>query len=354
MTKTQQALKEKRILIVDPLGECLPLAKKLVSENYEKTILARSFEDLLRILTNARKDREPLDLLVLSLKLPECTALDGMKSLRKIYDGPLMLLAESADQRDIQMPQTAADDCFVQSLSPELFVLKVERLLIRRILRDQMGVSTYRSESLFLNILAVMAKVLEAKDPNTRFHSEKVSMLASNIAREMGFSEEEVKRVSIAGILHDIGKMGISEAILKKAGPLTLEEREIVERHPSDAAQMLGSLEMLKGAVSYIKHHHEHFDGSGYPDQLAGESIPLGARIIHVAEAFDSMVTQRSYSPALSPEEAMAELQQLSGVQFDPNVVDVLDQILSKTGLLLPSADMPAKSLPQLLEELGE
>lgn len=360
MLKTRQSLREKRIMIVDPVGECLPLAKKLVDENFEKTGLARSFEDLLRILASAHAKEDPIDLLVLSMKLPECAAFDGMRPIRKIFDGPLMLLADSAEQRDIHMRQHgAADDYFVQSDNGELFILKIERLLIRRILKDQLGQSTHRNEMLFLNILAVMAKVLEAKDPNTRFHSEKVSMLASNIARELKFSEDEIKRVSIAGILHDIGKMGVPEAILMKPGALTASERVIVEKHPLIATQILGPIEKLERAVSYIKHHHEHYDGTGYPDQLSGNAIPLGARIIHVAEAFDAMVTQKSYAPALAPDDALAEIQSNSGGQFDPDVVDALSVILKRTGLLgdkpavkLEDSEMSSKSLPQLLEEL--
>lgn len=354
MAKTRQSLKEKRILLVDPLGECLSLAKKLVDENFQKTILARSFEDLLRILANARATREPVDLLIMSMNMPECGDADSLKAVRHVYDGPSMLLAESAEQRDLQARTgVSPDDIFVLSSSPELFTLKVERLLIRRIMREQIGLSTYRNEALFLNILAVMAKVLEAKDPNTRFHSEKVSMLATNMAREMGFPEDEIKRVSIAGILHDIGKMGIPEAILRKQGPLDPSEREIVERHPLIAAQILEPIEKLKSAVSYIKHHHEHHDGSGYPDQLAGDAIPLGARILHVAEAFDSMVTRKSYAESLSPEEALDEIWRCSGRQFDPAVVEVLDTILRRSGLLLPQTEMPTKSLPQLLEEFA-
>ena len=363
MLKTYQTLKEKRILIVDPIGEHLVLAKKLVDENFERTVLARSFEDLLRILSVSSGPRERLDLLVLSMKLPECAGMDGLKSIRQVFDGPLMLLTESEEQRDYHMRQHgAADDCFVQSQNAELFMLKVERLLIRHILREQLGQSTFRNETLFLNILAVMAKVLEAKDPNTRFHSEKVSMLASNLAREMKFSEEEIKRVSIAGILHDIGKMGIPESILQKAGLLTPAERAIVERHPVIAAQILEPIEKLKSAVGYIKHHHEHFDGGGYPDQLSGDMIPLGARILHVAEAFDAMVTQKSYCNALASEDALAEIQSNAGGQFDPDVVDALTAILGRTGLAggqpqqtqQSENEMPTKSLPQLLEELAD
>ncbi|MEI6232816.1 MAG: HD domain-containing phosphohydrolase [Planctomycetota bacterium] len=354
MSSTRQTLKSKRILIVDPLGECLPLAKKLVDENFEKTILSRSFEELLRILTNARATREPIDLLIVSMHLPEFNDADFFKTIRSVYSGAMMSLAESTDQRDLQLRLSGgADDIFVQNSNPELFLLKVECLLTRKILRDQMGLSTYRNEALFLNILAVMAKVLEAKDPNTRFHSEKVSMLATNIAREMGLPEDEIKRVSIAGILHDIGKMGIPESILRKPGPLDPAEREVVERHPLLAAQILEPIEKLKQAVDYIKHHHEHYDGSGYPEQLSGDAIPLGARILHVAEAFDSMVTVKNYAETLLPEEALAEIQRCAGQQFDPFIVDVLDRILRRSGLLVPQANMPTKSLPQLLEEFA-
>ena len=355
MIKTRQLLKEKRILIVDPLGECLSLAKKLIDESFEKTILARSFEELLEILANARAKREPLDLLILSLRLPECADTERMKSVRLMHDGQLMLLTESVEQRDLQMRQGgSADDFFVQSASPELFLVKVERLLTQRLLRDQLGLSTYRNETLFLNILAVMAKVLEAKDPNTRFHSEKVSMLATSMAREMGFPDDEVKRVSIAGILHNIGKMGIPEAILRKPGLLDPAEREVVERHPLIAAQILEPIEKLKSAVSYIKHHHEHYDGSGYPDQLVGEAIPLGARVLHVAEAFDSMVMKKTYAETLSTEDALEEIWRCSGTQFDPKAVEALDKILRRSGVLISQADMPTKSLPQLLEEFSE
>ena len=352
MNRTSLALRGKRILIVDPLGECLPLAKKLVSENFERTILAHSFADLMRILVDARANGEALDMLVVSLKLPECMGVEGLKPIRNSFDGPILVVADSTEHRDVQMMHNIADDCFVNSQSVELFAMKVERLLVRRILRDQVGLSTYRNETLFLNILAVMAKVLEAKDPNTRFHSEKVSMLASNIAREMNFTEEEVKRVSIAGILHDIGKMGVPEAILRKPGSLNPAERQQVERHPVIAAQILEPIEKLKSAVSFIRHHHERYDGTGYPDQLSGDMIPLGARILHVAEAFDSMVTQRTYSEALLPDEALAEIQSCAGHQFDPHVVDALTSILKRTKILAPLND-PSKSMPQLIEEIN-
>lgn len=199
-----------------------------------------------------------------------------------------------------------------------------------------------------------MAKVLEAKDPYTRFHSEKVSTLAASIAREYGFADDEVRRIGIAGILHDLGKMGVKEAILKKPGPLDPEERTAVQRHPVIAATILEPIEQLQSAIGFIKYHHEHFDGTGYPEGRRGEEIPLGARIIHCAEAFDAMVSRRSYNTPRTGEQALEELKRCAGGQFDPECVKVLEAVLRKSGQLsLPSdKGSSGRNLAQLLEDL--
>jgi HD-GYP domain-containing protein (c-di-GMP phosphodiesterase class II) len=198
-----------------------------------------------------------------------------------------------------------------------------------------------------------MAKVLEAKDPYTRFHSEKVSQLSSAVAREMGFNDEETRRIGIAGILHDLGKIGINESILMKPGPLDPKEREIVQRHPVIASTILEPIEQLQGALGYIKHHHEHFDGSGYPEKLSGEEIPLGARIIHATEAYDAMISRRSYSVPRSSDEAMKELRSCVGSQFDPHVVEALSRTLGRSiRALTEEHGRAGRSLAELLKDL--
>jgi HD-GYP domain-containing protein (c-di-GMP phosphodiesterase class II) len=168
----------------------------------------------------------------------------------------------------------------------------------------------------------------------------------------MGFQDDEVRRIGIAGILHDIGKMGIREAILQKPGPLDKAERDTVERHAIIASTILEPIEQLQSAVGYIKHHHERFDGTGYPDHLAGEQIPLGARIIHVAEAFDAMVARRSYNVPKSPEEALAELRRCAGSQFDPQVIAAAAVVLKRNGFLAERQPEAERSLPDILEDL--
>jgi HD-GYP domain-containing protein (c-di-GMP phosphodiesterase class II) len=141
-------------------------------------------------------------------------------------------------------------------------------------------------------------------------------------ARELGLSKDEVKRVEIASLLHDIGKIGIPDTILGKPGKLTDEEFEIVKDHPVRGCEIMGSIAAMKNVIPGIRHHHERYDGLGYPDKLKGREIPLLGRIISVADVFDALTTDRPYRGAISIDETLEYLQSNSGYQFDPDVVD--------------------------------
>ncbi len=350
----QQAIKVMRVLVVEPNDETREsVVAKMVSEGYENVTTATSGEDAIRLLSLGLAKREAVDLVLLSLSLADRPGLEGFHEIRNVFDVALVLLTERENRTlALEGMGRGADDYVLTPISADLLMLKAEKLLTRRFLRREIHRSTARNETLFLNILAVMAKVLEAKDPYTRFHSEKVSMWSSMVAREMGFQDDEVRRIGVAGILHDIGKMGIREAILKKPGPLDRAEREVVERHPIIASTILEPIEQLQSAVGYIRYHHEHFDGTGYPEHLVGEQIPLGARIIHTAEAFDTMVSMRSYNVARTPDDALNELRRCSGLQFDPQAVEAMAAVLRRQGTLGLNPEMPSKSLPELLEDL--
>ncbi|HYG76722.1 MAG TPA: HD domain-containing phosphohydrolase [Planctomycetota bacterium] len=354
MLTAHQAIKVMRVLVADPCDESLAsITSKLKTERFEKVFTVRSGEEALRMLSVGLASREPIDLLLLSLDLPDRPGLETFEEVHNVFDVGLVLLSNREDRHLVlEGMGRGADDYVLRPVNADMFLLKAEKLLTQRFLKKEIRRSTARNETLFLNVLAVMAKVLEAKDPYTRFHSHKVSELSSQVAREMGFQDDEVRRIGVAGILHDIGKMGIREAILKKPGPLDKAEREIVQRHSIIASTILEPIEQLQSAVGYIKHHHEHFDGSGYPDKLSGEQIPLGARIIHAAEAFDAMVATRSYNVPKTPEEALAELRRCSGTQFDPQVVEATAAVLRRTGQLTARVELPPKSLPELLEDL--
>ncbi len=184
-------------------------------------------------------------------------------------------------------------------------------------------------KDLFLKLVRVMVNALDAKSPWTKGHSERVSMYAEQIAMEMLIDGEEVKNLKLAGLLHDIGKIGTYDHLLDKPGKLTKEEFDIVKRHPAQGAVILQEIKQLKDIIPYIRFHHEKLDGNGYPDRLKGESIPLGARILHVADSFDSMTSDRPYRPAPGIEYALSELQRYKGTQFDYRVVEAFLKVLA-------------------------
>ena len=172
-----------------------------------------------------------------------------------------------------------------------------------------------------LDTITCLAYSVAPKDPHTEGHSQAVSRLAAQIAMQMRLSEAEIEEIRLAGIVHDIGKIHVPESVLSKPAPLTAQEYEIVKSHAAWGAKILEPLKVIT-IERIVRHHHEAFDGQGYPDCLRGEQIPLGARIITVADAFDAMVSARAYRKGRPVEAALAELRRCRGTQFDPFVVD--------------------------------
>jgi diguanylate cyclase (GGDEF)-like protein/putative nucleotidyltransferase with HDIG domain len=178
-----------------------------------------------------------------------------------------------------------------------------------------------------LRAAASLAHAVDARDAYTGSHSYMVGELAARVARKMGLELEQVELTRLAGSLHDLGKLAIPEEILRKPGPLNEAERLVLERHPQIGFRMLDSLG-VEPVASWVLHHHERWDGDGYPDRLGGERIPLGSRILFVADAYDAMTTDRVYRSRLSHERAIAELERCAGTQFDPEVVSAFVAML--------------------------
>ncbi|HWG56607.1 MAG TPA: diguanylate cyclase [Gaiellaceae bacterium] len=174
---------------------------------------------------------------------------------------------------------------------------------------------------------ASLARAVDARDAYTGSHSERVADLAARLAARLGLDAEQVELTRLAGSLHDLGKLAIPEEILRKPGPLSETERLVLERHPQIGFRMLESLG-VEPVAEWVLHHHERWDGSGYPDRLPGDRIPLGARIIFVADAYDAMTSDRVYRDRLGDDEAIAELERCGGTQFDPGVVAALAEEL--------------------------
>jgi putative nucleotidyltransferase with HDIG domain len=168
-----------------------------------------------------------------------------------------------------------------------------------------------------------LANAIDDKDHFTRGHSRKVAAYSEILCRALGLSEAETEEICLAGMLHDIGKVGIPEPLLNKGGALNAEEWELMKTHTELGARILEPLQSIGKIRSIVRHHHEYFDGSGYPDGLAGEQIPAGARIVTIADAFDTITSERTYKKRRTPEDALRELERCAGTQFDPELIRV-------------------------------
>jgi len=203
-----------------------------------------------------------------------------------------------------------------------------------------------QNQELFLETIKTLAAAIDAKDQYTHGHSERVSSFSMAISRHLGLTQEEVFRVHIAAILHDVGKLGIRESILNKPGGLSDEEFDIMRQHPSIGAQIMSPIRMLKDIIPGIRNHHETWNGKGYPDQLKGEEIPMVARIIGIADTFDAMTTTRPYQQAMTLDYVLDKMRSMSGTRFDPVVIDAFIAAVEAGDITppAPSSEQPVSS----------
>ncbi|MBI3522420.1 MAG: HD-GYP domain-containing protein [Chloroflexi bacterium] len=207
------------------------------------------------------------------------------------------------------------------------------------------------TRSLFFGTVSALSQAIDAKDGFTRGHADRVSRIAGAIARQMSLSERVIEQIELAGLLHDIGKIGVEDRVLMKPMRLDPDETELMRRHPIYGAAILEPSAALRPLVPYVLHHHENFNGTGYPEGLAGESIPLGSRIIIVADAYEAMTSDRIYRKAIGHDRAMDELSRYKGMQFDPRVVRALEQLIAKQGAqAFEVSDLPPINYETLAE----
>jgi putative nucleotidyltransferase with HDIG domain len=190
-------------------------------------------------------------------------------------------------------------------------------------------------EKAYLGTAQALAAALEAKDSYTADHASSIAEMAVEVGREFGLDEEALRDLRYAAIFHDIGKIAIPDAILNKPGPLTPAEFEVIKRHPIVGEQILAPVPFLEQVRRIVRHDHERWDGSGYPDGLRGRQIPIGARIVLAVDAFHAMVSDRAYRKGMSSESARLELRGCSGTQFDPDVVEAFLRVLDRRGGVL-------------------
>jgi putative nucleotidyltransferase with HDIG domain len=188
---------------------------------------------------------------------------------------------------------------------------------------SQLHTARKQIEKNFKETISALAEAVEAKDAYTRGHCDRVARISVAIAKRVGLDTTRSMELELAAILHDVGKIGVEEGVVGKIGPLSQDETKNMRHHPEIGARILSPLSSLQRVGHYVKHHHEHYDGTGYPDRLEGDAIPLPSRIILLADAFDAMTTDRPYREALTKKEAFQRISKGRGKQFDPRIVDI-------------------------------
>ncbi len=262
-------------------------------------------------------------------------SLDKEKSIHK-FGGKIFALLRRDNEEAFGAILADADK--VDNGTFQLFEVYIEQavaVLKNLILKEILDIGNKELEKMYASIhknysdtINTMRQMVDAKDIYTRGHSDRVSIYSVEIAKAMGKPKDFIERVKVAGLFHDIGKVGIPDSILQKPAPLSKEEYEKVKTHPAMGKSLLSSMTSLEEILDIIECHHERIDGKGYPNGLIGSQIPEEAKIISVADTFDAMTSRRTYRDSMTLEEAIAELKRCKGTQFDPEIVDVFIGVL--------------------------
>jgi len=333
------------ILCIDDNPEVLKLMKMLLADEFDLELMT-SAEQGLQFL----RAKNP-DLVLCDVMMP---GMDGHAFSRAVKSDPalkhipiMLVTARSGAEMLNEGLQAGADDYISKPFdSTELKArirallrlrqMEAELALVNRNLKMRTSDLVDQQRSLFLSTVKSLASAIDAKDEYTRHHSTRVTDFTLKIAAKMGFSEKELGELELAAVLHDVGKIGVPESILNKPGKLTDEEFKIVMEHPVRGEAILSPVIELKEIGRIVRAHHERYDGRGYPDKLKGREIPLGARIMSIADTYDSITSERPYRKAASHRYAVKEIIGCSGTQFDPEVVE---NFLEIAGTFVPEKD---------------
>lgn len=279
--------------------------------------------------------RDPPDVALIDIGMPE---MDGLQVTRAIRSTPAtallpIILVTARGRLDDKVAglDAGASDFITKPFEPAELLARVRTNL-------RLSAALHRLEST-QDVLVALASAVDAKDPLTEHHCGRVADVALVLARLAGLEQEEVEAVGYGAVLHDIGKIGIDEQVLKKPGRLTDDERGEMQRHPVIGAEILRPLRLGQIVGPIVRAHHERWDGGGYPDRLRGEEIPLGARIVAIVDAHDAMTHDRPYRARLTDDEARAELISGRGIQFDPELVDLYLEYLDQPADTSPAVD---------------
>ena len=321
------------VYVVDDDIANLKLAGHILSKNGMRVSAFTSG----RAMLNALEGGTP-DLILLDIMMPELSGFETLALLREREAGrdvPVIFLTadDEADTETRGLRQGAMD--FIRKpLVAEVLVLRVrhtiELVRLERDLAAEVRRKTQAIERLSLHIVETLAEAIDAKDTYTHGHSKRVAEYAIEIARRFGYGEEACRELYMMGLLHDVGKIGIPDAVINKPGRLTDAEFSLIRTHPPKGAKILSNIEEMPGLATGARWHHERYAGGGYPDGLVGEGIPEAARIIAVADAYDAMTSCRSYRDSMPQDRVREEIEKGKGRQFDPVFADIMLEMIAE------------------------
>lgn len=324
------------VLVVDDEPANLRLLKRVLSGDYQ-VLAAESGAQAVEILKS-----EDVSLIITDQRMPSMSGVQLLEHSLTIRPDAIKILLTG--YTDVQSLIDAINSGHVYKYIPKPWDADELKLTVKRALeaydlkrRNEKLVRELKQalvdlEDLSLGAITALADALDAKCDYTSGHSLRVSRYAVSIGRVIGLTDSELKDLELAGILHDVGKIGVPESILWKPARLSDEEQAIMANHPLRSAQIIGDIPVLGRAKQWVMHHHEYMDGSGYPHHLSGDNIPLGARIILIADAYDAMTSDRPYRKAIGHDRAIAELRKYSGKQFDGQMVEALISVVGEDG----------------------
>ncbi|MBR3152336.1 MAG: HD domain-containing protein [Clostridia bacterium] len=324
--------KYKIIAVDDEIGIIDSLSVYLKRSGYSLTGVTDPMEAIERI------KNEHFDLLLLDFIMSPIHGDKVVEEIRKFNKELYILLLtghkdlapplETIKKLDIQGYCEKTDKPDQLLLLIESGIKSIDQMNMIKKINEELSESKEKLEKSYLETIEILRYTVEAKDVYTRGHSDRVSEYSVLIGEKLGLSEEELRTLRIGGLFHDIGKIGIPDSILLKESKLSDEEYSEIKNHPSIGAHILSNATIFKDIIPIVLHHHERYDGKGYPKMLKGEDIPLMARIAAVADTFDAMTSKRSYRDALPLDVVKEEIQKCSGAQFDPKVAEVFLNIL--------------------------
>ena len=339
-----------QILVVDDEEPIRNALKKFLAQQQFEVYVAGTGDEALQQLRRHR-----VSLMLCDIRMPGTSGVDLVPQALEVEPelAILMLTAVNDATSAALCMQRGAMDYLTKPIELADLGRAVQRALKRREmllenrqlnqwLKEEVTTRTaevqrerMKLERLSIATLEALVNALEAKDPYMRGHSARVADMSATIAHQLGLSDEDVEHVRVAGRLHDLGKIGTREAVLNKQGALTPEEFEHVKQHVVIGSQILAPLSHLGDIMPAVRHHHERFDGTGYPDGLRGQDIPVSARIIGAAEVYDALTSSRAYQEKLSPDKAIERIADLAGTVLDPKVYEALVTVVARRRTLV-------------------